>query len=283
MRTTEEIKKEMTDAVLADETLCTAFGLDPGQEWDSQMSAASILNLIIYIVAMAARTLEWLHDQFRAEVEARIAAAFPGTVSWYWNKVMQFQYGHELNENGGYDTDDPDARIITHCAVFEIDNGIRVKVNKGDTTYDALTGSELQALREYVGKIKFAGTRAYCESFPPDQISLTLNIWRDPMVLTSDMRRIADGRPVVKEAVKAFLDAIAYGGVLNKTKLIDAIQAVDGVADVTIDEANSAIHILANGDTTGFDAFGQNFRSVAGHFTATEGQHAAVNFNDMTL
>ena len=31
MRTTEEIKKEITDAVLADETLRTAFGLNSNE------------------------------------------------------------------------------------------------------------------------------------------------------------------------------------------------------------------------------------------------------------
>ena len=64
MRTKEEIKKEITDAVLADETLRTAFGLSSNEEWDDQVSSVSILNLLIYIVAMAARTVEWLHSRF---------------------------------------------------------------------------------------------------------------------------------------------------------------------------------------------------------------------------
>lgn len=280
MRTIEEIKKEMTDAVLANQELCEAFRLEANEEWDSQVSAVSILNLIIYIVAMAARTVEWLHDQFRAEVDARIAAAFPGTVSWYWNKIMQFQYGYDLNENAVYDEIDTDAQIVKHCAVFEVDNGIIVKVNKGTLTYDQLTQTELDALTEYVQRIKFAGTVAYVYSFSPDELDLEINIWRDPMVLDEDMNRIIDGEPVITNAIVDYLNGIAYGGVLNKTKLIDAIQAVEGVVDVTIDDAASYVIDYAsdpNGTEHCFADFTHNsFRSVGGHFLIDE-----AIYNDM--
>lgn len=278
MRTTEEIKKEMTDAALANATLCDAFGLDPSLEWDGQVSKVSVLNLIIYIVAMAARTVEWLHDQFRTEVEERIAAALPGTVSWYWNKIMQFQYGHALNAMGAYDQDDPEARIIKHCAVFEADNGIIVKVNKGADSYEPLTTAELEALKAYVAAVKFAGTTARVFTASSDQLSLSLNIWRDPMTLDAGMNRIADGQPVIEQAVKEYLDGIAYGGVLNKTRLIDAVQSVPGVRDVTI--ASGSIYTPGDGNDYSFDGFGQNFRSVAGHFTL-DGEHAGITFNDM--
>ena len=264
MRTTEQIKKEMTDAVLADATLCTAFGLNPNQEWDGQVSSVSILNLIIYIVAMAARTVEWLHEQFKAEVEGRIAAALPGTVSWYWNKIMAFQYGHALNDMGVYDQDDPEARIVKHCAVFEADNGIIVKVNKGADTYEPLTATELEALKAYLAAVKFAGTRIVTYSDPSDQLTLQLNIWRDPMVLDASMNRITDGSPVILDAVTDYLNGIAYGGVFNKTKLIDAIQAVEGVLDVTV--KTGSIYCPGDGTTHDFGSFAQNFRSYGGHF-----------------
>lgn len=267
MRTTEEIKKQMTDAVLANSTLRDAFGLTQGQEWDTQVSSVNILNLIIYIVAMAIRTLEWLHDQFRAEVEERIAAAFPGTISWYWNKVMQFRYGYAVNEYGVYDDAalaDDTTLIITHCAVMEVDNGILVKVNKGADTYEILEPEELEALRAYVNTIKFAGTTAQVESYLPDRVSVRLKIWRNPQVLGPDMRTLVGQRDVIREALKKYLDGIAYGGVLNKTKLIDAIQQVEGVVDVTI-ASGSYIHCYADGTYPSFDYF-QSFRSKGGHF-----------------
>ncbi len=268
MRTTEEIKKEITDAVLADETLRTAFGLSSNEEWDNQVSAVSILNLLIYIMAMAARTVEWLYNQFCEEVEERIAAALPGTVSWYWNKVMQFQYGDDLNENGTYDVVDESKRIITHCAVLEVDNGILIKVNKGDNTYEALTPTELAALQNYVDLIKFAGTYAVCYSYDPDEVAIELNIWRNPMVLDSNMNRISDGESVIENAVLEYLNGIVYGGVFNKTKLLDAIQSVDGVEDVTI--ADGSIYSPSNDTIRNFGDFIQNYRSNSGHFLLDE-------------
>lgn len=277
MRTTEEIKRQMTDAVLANSTLRTAFGLDPGQEWDTQVSAVSLLNLIIYIVAMSIRTLEWLHDQFRAEVEERIAAAFPGTISWYWNKVMQFRYGYAVNEMGVYEGEalqHPEALIVTHCAVMERDNGILVKVNKGDDAYDKLTDSEKEALKAYVDTIKFAGTTAEVLSELPDELSVELHVWHDPQLLDldDDEGRIysrTDGTTEpVKDAVVAYLNSIAYGGVFNKTKLIDAVQQVEGVRDVTIRSGN--IHSNVDTHDYAFSDFVQNFTSHAGHFTLAD-------------
>ena len=64
MRTIAEIKKTMTDAVLADATLVQALNLDTTKSWDAQVSAASILNLIIFIVAVGHYTMEWMFEQF---------------------------------------------------------------------------------------------------------------------------------------------------------------------------------------------------------------------------
>lgn len=272
MRTTEQIKKEITDSVLANANLRQAFGLSQGTEWDAQVSKVSVLNLICYIVAMASRSVEWLHDQFREEVEERIAAALPGTVSWYWNKVMEFQYGDSLNEMAAYDTIDPTKRIVAFCAITEANNGIIVKASKAN--YEVLTQTELAALSEYVSQIKFAGTQAAVYSFDPDEVNVELNIWRDPMILDSDMCRISDGTEVIEEAITEYLDNIVYGGVFNKTKLIDAIQKVEGVLDVTIEDGD--IYCPADDSTHDFGDFGQNFTSYAGHFTPN-----VLSYNDM--
>ena len=262
MRTIDEIKKEMTDAILNDSNLRSAFGLNQNEEWDNQVSSVSILNLIIYVVAVAARTIEWLHERFRAEVEERIAAAFPGSVSWYWNKVMQFRYGYELDENLNYSQealDDDEALIIKHCAILEVDNGIVVKVNKAD--YGTLNADELAALVAYLAAVKFAGTMVNVYSNQPDKVRLKIYIWRDPLVLGADLHAL-DGTDVIKAAVNDYLDGIVYGGVLNKTKLIDAIQAVSGVLDVTL---SSTCQVYCPADNTTYD-LPQNFTSRGGHF-----------------
>ena len=280
MRTTEEIKKQMTDAVLANSTLRDAFGLDQNQEWDTQVSSVNILNLIIYIVAMAIRTLEWLHDQFRQEIEERIAATFPGSVSWYWNKAMQFRYGYQPDQYANYSQaaiDNDEAAIIKHCAIVEVDNGIAVKVNKDN--YERLSADEKDAFTAYMNTIKFAGTTVRVSSDDPDVVTLKLYIWRDPQVLGANLLTLG-GDETIKEAIEAYLDGIVYGGVLNKTRLIDAVQAVPGVIDVTISNSGSSIHCPADTTDHAFGTFTQNFTSRGGHFRLDALELANMTPND---
>ncbi len=261
MRTIEEIKKQMTDSVLDNETLCEAMSLDPTQAWEAQTSSASVLNMLLYAVAMAIQSLEWLIDLFKDEVEDRIKAAYPGTVSWYWNRAMEFQDGHDINDNGGYDTDAPGSRIIKYCAVAEEYDGVKVKVSKEG--YEPLenddpTDSELQRFADYMNRIKFAGTRLSVSSVTSDTLYLGLRIWRKPlMTLTEDE---------VKASVQEYLDGIRYGGVFNKTKLIDHLQRMEAIDDVSIfscefEAADGTITDLMDGNLN----LAQNYYSYAGH------------------
>lgn len=264
MRTIQEIKKAMTDEIMSNEGLVKAMGLDPEMEWESQVSSVGIINLLLYIVAVAQYATEWMFEQFKADVEKRIDAALPGTISWYWNKVMNFQYGTDLNQYGNYDLIDPSRMIISHCSVLEVYNGIMVKVNKGDD-FDVLDEKEKNALAAYLNRIKFAGTAVSVYSYQPDDLNLEIKIWRNPLVLNDDGSAVSgDGRNLIEEAVKKYLDGIVYGGRFNKTKLIDAIQYVEGVEDIIITSCRFKAY---NSDATETELQNgmQNYTSICGH------------------
>lgn len=264
MRTIQEIKKAMTDEIMSNEGLVKAMGLDPKMEWESQVSSVGIINLLLYIVAVAQYATEWMFEQFKADVEKRIDAALPGTIFWYWNKVMNFQYGTDLNQYGNYDLIDPSRMIISHCSVLEVYNGIMVKVNKGDD-FDVLDEKEKNALAAYLNRIKFAGTAVSVYSYQPDDLNLEIKIWRNPLVLNDDGSAVSgDGRNLIEEAVKKYLDGIVYGGRFNKTKLIDAIQSVEGVEDIIITSCRFKAY---NSDATETELQNgmQNYTSICGH------------------
>lgn len=264
MRTIQEIKKAMTDEIMSNEGLVKAMGLDPEMEWESQVSSVGIINLLLYIVAVAQYATEWMFEQFKADVEKRIDAALPGTISWYWNKVMNFQYGTDLNQYGNYDLIDPSRMIISHCSVLEVYNGIMVKVNKGDD-FDVLDEKEKNALAAYLNRIKFAGTAVSVYSYQPDDLNLEIKIWRNPLVLNDDGSAVSgDGRNLIEEAVKKYLDGIVYGGRFNKTKLVDAIQSVEGVEDIIITSCRFKAY---NSDATETELQNgmQNYTSICGH------------------
>jgi len=261
MRTIAEIKKDITDGILADDVLRAAIGLTQGTEWDAQVSAAGVLNMMIYVVAVAQYATEWLFEQFKGDVERRIDAALPGTISWYWNKTMAFQYGDDINLSGGYDVIDESKKIIKHCSVLEVYNGIMVKVNK--SSFATLTNAEKTALETYLGRVKFAGTSVSVYSLQPDDLTLGISITRNPMLLNADGTAVGgDGTNLIGAAIGGYLDGIVYGGVFNKTRLLDAVQQVPGVEDVII---TSCVFTAYDAQSTTTTLTAQNYTSVCGH------------------
>ena len=260
MRTIAEIKKTMTDAVLADSTLVQALNLDTTKSWDAQVSAASILNLIIFIVAVGHYTMEWMFEQFKSHVEERIAAAYPGSISWLYNRALEFQDDNDANTffaaNGHYETIDETKRIVKYAAVVEQYNTVTVKVS--GENHEPLTEEQLTAFEAYMNALKFAGVHIFTTSIQSDDLTLSVRVWRDRLVMPEEN----DTLTLISAAVTEYLDGIRYGGVFNKTKLIDKLQTVPGIKDVTIESCVFAAHD-SNSTTTPLD--GQNYESVAGH------------------
>ncbi len=265
MRTLKEIKKSITDEILNDKNLTQTIDLKQDIEWESQVSAVSLINLLIYVVAVAQYATEWLFEQFKQDVEKRIDAALPGTISWYWNKAMNFQYGDSLNINGVYDNIDSSKRIISHCSVIESNNGIIIKVNKEN--FQTLNDTEKAAFESYMNRIKFAGTAVMVHSYQPDELRLSLMISNNPLILTADGKSVPSNKDVVKQAVVDYLNGIIYGEKFNKTKLIDAIQNVPGIEDVVI---KSCVFEAFKASSTTIDLKGQNYTSVCGHIELKE-------------
>ena len=79
-------------------------------------------------------------------------------------------------------------------------------------------------------------------SLPADVLSITASIQLDPLVYLPSGVRIRDGKRPVELAIRSYLRDITYGGVFNKTKLVDAIQRVEGVIDVDLGECSAEPH-----------------------------------------
>ena len=67
---------------------------------------------------------------------------------------------------------------------------------------------------------------------------------------------------VIGNAIKSYLDKIRYGGVFNRTKLIDTLQDTAGITDVVIEGCVFKAH---DNDQTETVLSGQNYEAVAGH------------------
>ena len=201
-------------------------------------SKVAVYNLWAYIVAVVMWTLEKLFDLHSAEVDAKIATLKPHSRKWYREMALQFQYGQALVPDAGeYDNTGLTAqqveqrKIIKQAAVTEIDGRLRIKVAKeADGEFVPLEAGELSAFKEYIDLKKDAGVRINEDSLPADLLKLELDIWYNPLVLRSDGSRIdgADLQPV-RSAISSYLKDLPFNGEFANTRLMDALQGVDGL------------------------------------------------------
>jgi hypothetical protein len=207
-------------------------------------SKTAIYRLIMYISAVCDFTLEKLHDIFKAEVNETIAAMKPHSLRWYALKAKAFQYGFNLvpeadyYDNTGIAEDAIEvSKIVDHAAVIEQERELRLKVaTDNGQDLEALTAEQLNAFVAYMQRVKDAGVKLSITSTPADLLKVGLRIKYNALVLNGYGGRI-DGVSAtpVQNAIRTFLKNLPFNGVFSIQKMVDVIQAVDGVDDVKAD------------------------------------------------
>ena len=267
-RTIEEIKKSMTDQFLSDETLRQAYGITGDVTWDSTFSKVSVENMLMYVVAFVAHTLEVMMDAFRKDVDNQIAQNIVPTVRWYHTQAVAFQYGDQLvyNEEYGhfeYPEVNEDKKLVKYCAVKDRGGSIQILVS-GDSNGvpSVLSNNVLSAFKSYMNQVKVAGVILDVKSLAADGIRIQAEVQIDPQIITTDGVRISDGTKAVEAAINAYLANIVYGGTFNKTKLVDAIQKVEGVVDVTLGK----VEVKPSGSNSYTEMTSNNYSAFSGCF-----------------
>jgi hypothetical protein len=220
----------------------------------STWSQANHQRIFLYTMAIICYIPGMLQDVFKVDIDNTIAAMKPHSLQWYAEKAKAFQYGDDLvaesdlYDNAGLtDAQILAKKIVSYAAVVEQERGVRIKVAK--TVSDdlgALDAGELAAFSDYMKKIKDAGVKLLITSGPADSLLLNLRIEYNPLVLNSTGARI-DGVTMtpVKDAIKLHLKNLPFNGVFSVQKLVDVIQAVEGVNDLHVDQVQSKYGALA--------------------------------------
>ncbi|MBS0647400.1 MAG: nucleotidyltransferase [Verrucomicrobia bacterium] len=238
-RTISIIQNEMIAAVQADAVLSTML---------TSRSKTAIWRLFLYIVAAAIWTLEKLHDTFKSDVDETISRLKPHSLRWYAEKAKNFQNGYNLvpeadyYDNTGIDPDLIEAsKIIAYAAVVEQTRGVRIKVAKNlGTDLGPTAQTELFSFTAYMKEIKDAGVKVRITTGPADDLKMSLRVIYNPLVLNAAGERI-DGTSAtpVPDAIREHLKNLPFNGVFSIQKLVDAIQAVEGVSDLNVDSITS--------------------------------------------
>ena len=269
-RTIREIKAAMTQQFMSDPTIVEMYGFTEGAVFEDTFSAVSLESIWFSIVASAIYVLETLFDLFRADVDKKISGAVVASIPWYHKIALEFQYGDSLvfdeaTQGFVYPVVDTTKQLVKFAACRDMGGGVYVLVSGADSSGDpvALSSDVLSAFESYLRERKPAGVILSVNSLNPDLVRSVMTVQYDPQVLTPDGELITD--PSVKpveDAVNAYLKGIVYGGVLNKTKLVDAVQGARGVIDVVLTSVSVK---PANGSSYEV-VTGNNYRSVGGSF-----------------
>lgn len=258
-RSVAEIKKTMTDAFMADATIREKYGLSVNDTFSSKFSSVSIENILFFIVAACCHVLEVLFDYHKADVEEKISMAVVASVPWYYKMALAFQYGdslvlNERTQQYEYASIDESKLVVKYAAVRDKGTSVQILVS-GDEGGNpvVLSNDVLTVFKQYMNRVKVAGVILNITSKESDNVTVTATITIDPLVLNENGELLSDGSKPVEEAITSYLKHIIYGGTFNKTRLVDVIQAVEGVVDVELKEckykpANSSEWTVLSGN-----------------------------------
>lgn len=241
-RSVAEIKKTMTDAFMADATIREKYGLSVNDTFSGKFSSVSIESILFFIVAACCHVLEVIFEQHKRDVEDKIAMAVVASVPWYYKMALAFQYGdslvlNERTQQYEYASVDESKQVVKYAAVRDKGTSVQILVS-GDQGGSpvALSNDVLTVFKQYMNRVKVAGVILNITSKESDNVTVTATITIDPLVLNENGELLSDGSKPVEEAITSYLKHIIYGGTFNKTKLVDVIQAVEGVVDVELEE-----------------------------------------------
>ena len=262
----------MTQQFMADPTIIERYGFPAGAVFEDTFSTVSLESIWFSIVAAAIYVLETLFDAFKEDVDAKIAQAAVASIPWYHKISLEFQYGDALvfdeqTQQFVYPEVDESKQIVKFAACRDLGGMVYVLASKdnGSGSPAALSSAELSAFDAYLRERKPAGVLLQTDSFSPDLVRVVMAVQYDPQVITSEGKLIADPTVYpVEEAINSYLNGIVYGGALNKTKLVDAVQGAAGVIDVSLTSVSVK---TATGDEYSPVA-GNNYVSVGGSFVS---------------
>lgn len=264
--------QEIMDVMIAEkQTMATLNGLQPNpdayQTFLNDLTTASkvaIWRLIFFVVAVAIWTHEKLWDVFNAQVQDAVLKSFAGTLRWWYEQCLVFQYGDGLswvNSKYQYYPVNTEHQIIKFAATQEVSGQVQLKVaksNAGDPV--KLTADEKAAFEAYVNQIKPAGTNTLVISEDADLLTVTYDVYINPLLLNIDGSLIVD--PLVfpvEDAINNYIKNLVFNGTFYLTKLDDAMQSAQGVTDISRTVVQAKYGALAYADVV------VKYNAFAGH------------------
>lgn len=197
-------------------------------------SKTAIWRLWAYVTAVVIYTHETFFELFGDELQQVVDLSITGTGSWYVRELLKFQLGDPLEvldgRRLGYAVQDETKQIISFASYDEQGGLLLLRAAKDDGSGQPipLDTTELAQVSEYVEQIRFAGVATSVRSVVADIIAVEADIYYDALYNPTTVKE------AIVASIEAYLSSIEFGGLLLRTRLVDSIQAVEGVRDVVI-------------------------------------------------
>lgn len=265
-RSITDIKKQMTDAFMADEYIREAYGFVEGDTFNGKFSSVSIECILFYIVAACIYTFEVLFERYKEDVNDTVETS-AHTARWYRDKALAFMDEVPLvPEKDYYDTSDmtdeeiEQAKVVKFAAATESKYSamLTIKVaTQGTNGLTKLDNAIAARVEAYFAQIKDAGVRINLINQDGDYFDCVMDVYYNPLLSPTTVQA------AVENAIKGYISSLPFDGQYSNMGCIDAVQKVDGVE---IAEIKSAYAESANENTpTSIDA---RYRPVAGYLVA---------------
>lgn len=233
---------------------------DPDFALVNDPSNVALWNLFADIFAFVAYILHKLWTIYEQRLKTAAKAVIPHNAYWYALQAKKFQLGDILDATNGtveYTVIDEAKQIITASAVKESGGTLILKVAKsGGVGLVPLTSSELLAFKGYVRSFKDAGVNTLIVSQNPDLLKVELSIYYNPIIPLVTLKTN------VEAAIIHYVNNLPFDGIFRRTKLVDAIQAVEGIEDVKINTCEATVSYTNSPSFTPVDVF---YESIAGY------------------
>ena len=260
---------EAARELMRNEQAAELYGFEPGTEFGEVFGAASVENILLYVWAVCAWTVEQLVGRHKEEVTAAVEEIIPHRPKWYRDKVLGFMEGKALEaDNDRYDTagmseaEIASARVVKHAVATESRDAslltIKVAGESGGKRLP-LTGEQERQLKAYIREIKDAGVRTALVNMEADTFGCTVDVYYNAVLEPGSVQRACEG------AIRDYIENLPFNGEYTNMALIDRLQGVEGVRIAEL--RDSTAQAADESTTTRIDA---RITPKAGYFTPGE-------------
>jgi hypothetical protein len=230
-RDRKTIKKELTDAFIADPIVIATYGLTVGLSFEEQFSLTSIENVWFDNMSFGIHNHELI-------VSENALNSRPHNLPWYKEKCMDFHDGFELVWLDGQfkypDSVTEVSKIIDRVAVLESNDGeLVIKVATDNAgTIEPLSAPQLTRFTNYLSLIKDAGNRIRIINQPADLLKITLNVYVDVSIIdlsNGKLLNVTEDVYPVEDAIKNYLENLEFNGGFVKEFFKNELQKAKGV------------------------------------------------------